>query len=593
MTQRWSRNLRVRLVALVLLPLIPVFVVALVNARQNRDDASRDARRNAESLGRLAAAQVDQRLEAARQFLLVLSGDRALISPSPAACRRELRRRLRAVGTYENLAVVDTRGRLVCTAVAPGRTGTSLRDATWWRRAMATGTLALGDDLGGALAPRAALVVAQPAPAASGGREVIAAVLDLRDFGPVASAIDLPAGGTLTVFQRSGLVLARFPDPRHYIGRDLGAAELVAVGRRSPNGSHEAAGLDGHRRIYGLARAGAGAGRVVVAVGLSKARAQAAADRTLHRTLVTLLVVALFAVGLALAAANWLIARPVRAMAGASRRIAAGDLTIRSGVQGGGEVGELAAAFDEMAATLEAREREIDRSAGERQRLLAELVAAEEEERKRIAEDIHDDTIQALSALLLRLELIESRMPEGESRDSLTEAREAARDAVARLRHLVFKLTPPSLATTGLGAAVETLLAEVSRVWGVAGTVRGRLEAEPSADLRALLYRITAEAVNNAAKHSGAAAISVELANRDDGVWVLVRDDGVGFEVDGQRSGPGHLGLVSMRERAESAGGWWRVTSHLGEGTSVEFWVPLGGGPRPPAVPTPVAGETA
>src|SRR4051795_9351488 len=96
-------------------------------------------------------------------------------------------------------------------------------------------------------------------------------------------------------------------------------------------------------------------------------------------------------------------------------------------------------------------QRRLDRSAGERQRVLAELIAIEEEERKRIAGDIHDDSIQALSALLLRLEIIETKLDDEAQRQSLSDARDAARDAVSRLRHLVFKLSPPSLDTAGLG----------------------------------------------------------------------------------------------------------------------------------------------
>jgi signal transduction histidine kinase len=246
-----------------------------------------------------------------------------------------------------------------------------------------------------------------------------------------------------------------------------------------------------------------------------------------------------------------------------------------------------------MAAALEARQGELDRNASERQRLLAELIAAEEEERKRIAGDVHDDSIQALSALLLRLEIIETKLDDDDLRRSLADAREATRDAVGRLRHLVFKLSPPSLERAGLVPALEIFVDEVSRVWGPVGRVEGDLPSEPSPALRALVYRIAAEAVNNAAKHGKASQISVTVENRDSGVWVRVGDDGVGFDVEAARSqSPGHIGLVSMRERAESAGGWWRVTSRPGAGTNVEFWVPdrgaIGGEePPPPGDDTP------
>jgi signal transduction histidine kinase len=99
--------------------------------------------------------------------------------------------------------------------------------------------------------------------------------------------------------------------------------------------------------------------------------------------------------------------------------------------------------------------------------------------------------------------------------------------------------------------------------------------------------------VNNAAKHAKAEAISVAVRSRDGGVWVQVVDDGVGFDVDVARRGqPGHIGLVSMRERAESAGGWWRLTSEPGKGTSVEFWMPDRGDDEAPE-PVPASDPEA
>jgi signal transduction histidine kinase len=261
--------------------------------------------------------------------------------------------------------------------------------------------------------------------------------------------------------------------------------------------------------------------------------------------LIVLFAVAVIASLATLAFGNWFVARPVRAQAA------------------------------DMAATLESREREIGYSTAERQRLLAELLAAEEEERKRIAADIHDDSIQALGALLLRLELIESRLDDEELRASLGAARESAREAVARLRHLMFKISPPALDSAGLVSALQTYLDEIARVWGPKGEVESALAGEPSPEVRALVYRVAVEAVNNAAKHGRPGRIAVNLEGRDGGVLVCVEDDGAGFDIaEASQSRPGHLGLTSMRERAEAAGGWWRASSRPGRGSAIEFWIP-------------------
>ncbi len=112
------------------------------------------------------------------------------------------------------------------------------------------------------------------------------------------------------------------------------------------------------------------------------------------------------------------------------------------------------------------------------------------------------------------------------------------------------------------------------------------LVEEPSPELRTVLFRIAQEALANARKHARARTVRVELAEREGGVVLRVRDDGIGFRVGAV--GPpvaGHLGLPSMRERAQMAGGWCRVDSSPGAGTTVEAWVPLRLHPLPGARP--------
>ena len=569
-------GLRTRLLLLALVPLVPLVVVALVNARQARDDSLDEARAHVQSLAGLAGSWVEQRVGSTRQLAGSLAAE-APVRAGGTGCRRILAAELRRAPSYENLVVADARGRLTCAARAPARPGASLAGAPWFRDARRTRRATATGDFSGIVDARPALVAAVPFGAGDGGfGGVVAAAIDLRAFNRLAASLELPPSASLLVLGRGGAVLARHPDPERFAGRVMSGSEVVRGARGERRGG-ELIGLDGVRRIYGFDRVDAGAGgSMVVAMGLPRADVGAAADRTLTRTLVVLGLVALLAAIVVLTAGNMLVARPLLALASASRRVAAGDLTARANVGGRrGELGELAASFDEMVDTLAERQREIDRSTEERRRLLAELVVAEQEERKRIAEDIHDDSIQALAALLLRLELLEGRLEDDDHRRHLVDAREATREAVGRLRHLVFKLSPPALEEQGLAPALEVYLEEVGRVWGPSTSLESTLEAEPSPELGALIYRIAVEAVNNAAKHAGGRRIDITLAELDGGVAVRVSDDGTGFDTAAaSRHVPGHIGLRSMRERAEAAGGWWRVRSAPGAGTTVEFFVP-------------------
>ncbi|MGH2658979.1 MAG: GAF domain-containing sensor histidine kinase [Actinomycetota bacterium] len=211
----------------------------------------------------------------------------------------------------------------------------------------------------------------------------------------------------------------------------------------------------------------------------------------------------------------------------------------------------------------------------ERRKLLARLVSAQEEERQRIAGDIHDDPVQKIVAAGMRLQLLRKQVTEPELRKILDKLLETIGASIVSLRHLIFELRPSVLDQDGLAPALREYLHKLAD--DLEFDVDNRLSEEPPGETRVLLYRIAQEALANVRKHAQASKVAVVLREQDGGYLVRISDDGVGFSPqDGFRSAPGHLGLSSMRERAEMAGGWCKVHSLLGGGTTVEFWVPPG-----------------
>jgi PAS domain S-box-containing protein len=217
-------------------------------------------------------------------------------------------------------------------------------------------------------------------------------------------------------------------------------------------------------------------------------------------------------------------------------------------------------------------------SASDRQRkdLLGRLVRAQEEERQRIANDIHDDSVQVLTALALRLDILRRRLDEPALLEMLVEIEQTARQSIQRLRHLIFELRPPALDQDGLDAALRQYLEQTKQMRNLDYTLETRVTAEASSETRAILYRISQEAVFNVVKHANASHVAVHVEDRDDGFLVRIEDDGVGFTPEETSEQPGHLGLTSMRERAEMTGGWLRLDSAPGAGTRVEFLIPDG-----------------
>jgi PAS domain S-box-containing protein len=216
--------------------------------------------------------------------------------------------------------------------------------------------------------------------------------------------------------------------------------------------------------------------------------------------------------------------------------------------------------------------RNAEQALRDRRRLVGHLVDAQEIERRRIAWDVHDESIQSMVAVGMRLQLLASRLPEPHA-SAVGALDESVRAAIGRLRGLVSRLRPPELDRDGLVEAISAYVDDVAGRWGLAHSVRDELTAEPSAAAAITGYRICQEALSNVHKHARATRVDLHLSTVDNGTLVRITDDGAGTAEED--AGAGHFGLVEMHERAEAANGWLSVTSTPGRGTTVEFWLPM------------------
>ncbi len=222
----------------------------------------------------------------------------------------------------------------------------------------------------------------------------------------------------------------------------------------------------------------------------------------------------------------------------------------------------------------------LDNLESYRQRLsgiAARAMNAEEQERMRIARELHDDTAQYLAALLIRLRLIRSA-EDSRARDAaLDEFRTEIGEALERVRRFARGLRPPALDELGLVPALESHVRALSESVGVAI----RVDAEPIEHLltqqaELALYRIAQEAISNAIRHAEPSRVTVRIAPERGTVVLVVTDDGAGFHVDevAGRDDRG-LGLFGMQERAAYVGGSVRIQSQPGVGTEVEAVIPV------------------
>ena len=215
---------------------------------------------------------------------------------------------------------------------------------------------------------------------------------------------------------------------------------------------------------------------------------------------------------------------------------------------------------------------------GQIQEMSSRILTAHEEERKRIARELHDDTAQAITSILVRLRLLERSTEDAEVLKNVEELRELTSGALDSVRRMAMDLRPASLDDLGLAPAVQSYAEQFSQSTPIAVSleVEGLGRRLPR-DVELVLYRVFQEALTNVSKHASAKTALVQLKRRRNEVTLVIKDDGKGFDPGefNPTQGSG-LGLFGMRERLTLVGGVVEVESEKGKGTKIEARVSLG-----------------
>ncbi len=272
------------------------------------------------------------------------------------------------------------------------------------------------------------------------------------------------------------------------------------------------------------------------------------------------------------------VRQPLHGLTIAAERIAGGNLEqpidLQRAGRGGGEVRRLAMALERMRASLltsmtvataNARLEERERV---RQQLLRKLISAQEDERKRIARELHDETSQTLAALGMAVDL-----------GRMDEVRRLTGRMHEALHRLIVDLRPSVLDDLGLAAAIQWFAERHLSARGIAVRCEiAELEGRLTPEVETALFRAVQEAIVNITRHARAETVLIQLSADLPGVMVEIEDDGIGFEPDRVTTEPGSLrgiGLLGMRERLEIVGGTLRIDSEPGGGTHVVMTVPV------------------
>jgi signal transduction histidine kinase len=270
---------------------------------------------------------------------------------------------------------------------------------------------------------------------------------------------------------------------------------------------------------------------------------------------------------------TWLLTHPIYDLVEATKLVAEGDFSPRVTRWADDEIGELAEAFNRMTA-------ETERIRMEREQLRAQFVsgviAAQEEERKRISRELHDSTSQSLTSVLVGLK----NLQDGQSSDSLNQRFESlqqvVRSTLDEVRMMAWQLRPSVLDDLGLVSALQRFISDFQQRYNIqvdllAGEFDGRLTPE----METTIYRIVQESLANVAYHAQATTASVILDQRRQMLRIIIEDNGAGFDPDAVEARGKHLGLQGIRERAMLLGGSLTIESEVGHGTTLFIEIPL------------------
>ncbi len=357
------RSLRVSLIKLVLAALLPALGLILYGARQQSREGSLVAETEALRLARILSASHQRLIDSTGHLLVALARIPEIRNGRRAGCVSLLSDLIREYPPYSNLAVADRNGDMFCQARSAERAA-NIADSEDFQRAIKERDLSIGEYQIERFTGRAGLNLSYPIIDDDGDTVgVVFAVIDLAWFNQIVSVAELPEHSILTLYDRQGRVLARHPESAQWVGTAAGDSQIFKTVFAESEGVAEALGLDEKKRLYGFTSFGAASGKrdIHLTVGIPVEVALAPAKWNLIINLAALFIVSALALMAAWYAGNVFILRPLDVLSRATAKVAAGNLSTRTGLpHGDDEVGRLTASFDKMAETLEREKAEAE-----------------------------------------------------------------------------------------------------------------------------------------------------------------------------------------------------------------------------------------
>lgn len=328
-----------------------------------------------------------------------------------------------------------------------------------------------------------------------------------------------------------------------------------------------------------------------VRIGMNENSAKIFISNKIRELVIATLLVSSLA-GIFILAITRIITKPIENLVAVAAKITSGQLTARAYVAGQDEFGKLATAFNRMADSLIAQREEQERLLANRELLLRQLqerdalrdtlinklMTIQEDERKRLSRELHDETSQGVTSLMVAMRVLADDADNEAQRQALLASRDVAANILQGIREMAVDLRPPALDDLGLVPAIRKYVEKFQERHGMTVTLDITEELSIPSDAAVTLYRILQEGLNNIVKHSKATAINIHLAIKDHYILLILSDNGLGIspQIIEQARRENRLGLYGMQERAELMGGTFVIhEGPRGYGTELKVTIPL------------------
>jgi signal transduction histidine kinase len=573
----WFTQLRAQAIALIILLLLLMLILTVgVTFLAYQQVSQSLAESRDQELASVSAERLSESLEAFARGLKTLAGQTEMQSGEPTIQKVTLERGRELITDFTNhdggIIILDANGRVSVTEpLRPDLIGQDFSKEPYFQSARSLRTFTFSDIIKEPGSGEDVIVIAAPVINFKGEfMGVIAGrfYLSFQRLGQEIQKLKVGDEGTAYLVDRNGRLIYH-PNSR-LIGTDFSQREAVKRLQRGDRTGAITGQESGHpRTVEGYAVVEVTGWGLVIGEPWSQVVQPAQISL---RPVAIVLIVGLVLVAIIVSLGVQRVTDPIQNLVTQTRQVAAGDYDAQVTLSRIKEFKELGMAFNDMVDQIR-RYR-----AGVRQ-YVADITKSQEDERRRIARELHDDTVQTLIAVGQRIELAKETLDDpAEAKMRLSEIRTMVTGAIASVRQFSRDLRPLALEDLGLIAAMQYLVSQLSQSIGVEVEFKVEGEVEGlSSDMEVAIYRILQETLNNVRRHAQATKVSVLAQFNPHQITLTVQDNGRGFEVPEaitDFASSGSFGVMGLQERAQLFGGNVIVQSQPYEGTTVQMVVP-------------------